>query len=115
MLRYSKRDATRIDELQQVTKQYRKELMLAIISIKMGGLDCLAPSSLEQLGRGARKAQEEIDDIALLNRRRTAPASWLTRNFTAPPRIDECNQRGGEYSFEDNEPLGHIRADQPLP
>lgn len=77
MLRYSEQDATRIQELQEITAQFRRSLMRAIACKRIIGANWHVPDILQKLGSEACKAQSEIDDIVLRNYRRQGNALSL--------------------------------------
>jgi hypothetical protein len=87
MLRYSEQDATRIHELQEITSQFRKSLMLAYMWKKTTGADWHAPGVLQKLGSEANKAQDEIDDIVRRNYRRQRAEITATSGVVSSPSM----------------------------
>lgn len=84
-MRYSERDVKRIEELQEAAERYRYGLMRAIACNKQGVPNAYCHEELEQLGRKARAAQSEIEEIHLANRRRERSMSECPFDISTSP------------------------------
>lgn len=115
MLKYSEKDATRINELQEITSQFRKSLMFAIAWKLKNGTNWKYIDDLQQLRSEAREAQNEIDGIVLRNFRHHKKAYLLSSPMRANVSGDNCNNRCGHQTFDENQRLGYVSADNADP